>query len=294
MTRYLITNPGLCNDLARLAPWLEQLRAAGIHFEGPYHLDQCEWQAQLEPADCLLALGGDGTVSAVARHCVSSGALLAILPAGTANDFARSLGIVAASAVALLAEGEESRVDVGRLDGLLFLNVTHIGLGAEVSLYLTGQEKRRWGPWSYLRELLRRLVKRRGFKGKLRFDGSSLYGRWLEIAIANGPCFGGGHRIEQADLRNGKLTLVALRERPLRQLALAVFPARLGLSTSPKLLRVEQVEQVEIKTQRRHLAVSADGEALPHVPHLCYVEPGALRVLCPRSSATLTPRRGAP
>ncbi|HEY5718379.1 MAG TPA: hypothetical protein VIS52_07760, partial [Motiliproteus sp.] len=137
-----------------------------------------------------------------------------------------------------------------------------------------------WGPLSYLRHLVSLLKRKRGFWGRIDYDGHSIYGRWLEIAVANGPSFGGGYQIADASHRNGCLTLVCVRARPLYKLLLAWFAARMGHPLHRKVLRFARVRQCHLHTRRR-LLISADGEAVGHTPMSCSLAVASLDVICP-------------
>tara|TARA_R110002110_G_scaffold293682_1_gene507708 strand:- start:244 stop:1038 length:795 start_codon:yes stop_codon:yes gene_type:complete len=251
-----------------------------------FDLSQPGWKealmAALAPGDRVLALGGDGTASSVAYFCVEQGWPMALLPAGTANDFARGLGIATDpdQACRLLNSGRLQTLDVGRLNGRIFLNVAHIGLGAEVAWSLGHEHKRFWGGYSYLRRLLKVIAGRRRFSARIEADGKVFYGTWLEVAVANGGYFGGGHRIEGAGFNTGSLTLVAIRARPIPKVLWAWLAARLGRPLDPRLVRVEHVQQCRVLTRRR-LKVTADGERFGRSPVEFRIEARALSVLLP-------------
>ncbi len=300
MIYHLVAHQQLLCHPQRYPPWRDALLRQGIRVAGTYDLSQPGWQAELlkrmAPGDRVLALGGDGTLNAVAQLCVAHNWPLALLPAGTANDCARALSIPSDpdQACKLLRgrafhSGELRAVDVGRLNGRVFLNVAHIGLGAEVTWSLGHVHKRLWGGYSYLRRLLKLISGRRRFSARIEADGRVMQGPWLEIAIANGPRFGGGHLIEGAGFETGSLTLVAIRARPLPKVLLAWWAARLGHSLDPKLVRVEHVQNCRIITRRR-LKVTADGERFGRTPVEFSIEPQVLRVLVPLGGRQATTR----
>ncbi len=180
----------------------------------------------------------------------------------------------------MLQQGVLQQIDVGLLNGRVFLNVAHIGLGAEVAWSLGHGHKRLWGAFSYLRRLLQILSGKRRFSARIEADGRTLIGRWLEIALANGPYFGGGHQIDGAGFQSGALTLVAIRARPIPKVLLAWIAARLGHPLDRKLVRVEHVQQCRVMTKRR-LKVSADGERFGRTPVHFQIVPQALTVVAP-------------
>ncbi|MFT6915535.1 MAG: diacylglycerol kinase (ATP) [Motiliproteus sp.] len=286
MIYHLVAHRQLLSSPQRFSPWRDALQRQGICLGGIFDLAQPGWQAALlrkfSPGDRVLALGGDGTLNAVAELCVGQDWPLALLPAGTANDVARALNIPSHPDLAcqLLRSGTLRPLDVGRLNGRVFLNVAHIGLGAEVTWSLGHEHKQLWGGYSYLRQLLKIISGRRRFSARIEADGRVMQGHWLEIAVANGPFFGGGHRIDGAGFTTGSLTLVAIRARPVARVLLAWLAARLGRPPDRKLLRIESVRQCRVVTRRR-LRVTADGERFGRTPVGFTIEPQVLRVLVP-------------
>lgn len=279
---FLVSHSSLASRAERLNPWLVALEAAGVQIDQECLLERDDWPSRVAPGDLVLALGGDGTQSTVAAICARQQACLGVLPAGTGNDFARSLGIplTAAGACALVAGGQTGRIDMGRVNNRLFLNVCHLGLGASVGLRLPLELKKRWGALSYLRHLLAMVSRQRGFRARIRYDDHVVYGRWLEIALANGPSFGGGYQIAHASHFDGSLTLVAVRARPLPRLLLAWAAARLGRPINRRVLRIERVKECRVETHRVR-TLSADGEPAGRTPMICTIEPAILEVILP-------------
>ncbi|WP_165840043.1 diacylglycerol/lipid kinase family protein [Motiliproteus coralliicola] len=285
MRYHLVGHHRLLSDPERYDPWREALARHQIVLAGVYDLTQPDWHRQLARAfvegDRVLALGGDGTQSSVAHHCVEQGWPLAILPAGTANDFARALAIPSQpdELCSQLNQAQLVRIDVGRLNERVFLNVSHIGLGAEVALSVQ-PHKQRWGPLSYLRRLVQLIAGRRRFRARIEADGKVFYGRWMEIAVANGPYFGGGHLIDGAGFDTAALTLVAVKARPIPKVLLAWVMARLGRPLDRRLLRIEHIRQCRVQTRHR-LKVTADGERFGRSPVNYRIEPQALQLVLP-------------
>lgn len=282
---YLIVNPA--SGAERDAEfWLERLRRAGVSAA----LCPAETADQL-PAlgrnDRLLVAGGDGTLRRFASACMDQGAALGVLPSGTGNDFARGLDIPLdpEAACGTIAGGRVVRVDVGRIDDEVFLNVAHVGLGSEVGPGVGPQIKRWWGRMGYLRTALNRLRDRRGFRARIRCDRTVATGRWLEIAVANGPSFGGGQRIFEASPFDGCLDLLAVRPRPLSRLLGVWLRAWLRRAT-PRDEAVVRLRGRECSIEaRRARNVSADGELVGGTPACFSVARGALRVIVPSGSA---------
>jgi diacylglycerol kinase family enzyme len=171
----------------------------------------------------LAVLGGDGTWSKVAGALAEAGSecRLALLNGGTGNDFTKSLAAPASDPRAmatLAAEGPDRRVDMGRLDGRLFLNVAGFGFDAAV-LAAMASPRRAGGEAGYVSAALGQLF---GYAGVEIDAGATGSRRMLLFAIANGSSFGGAFRIApHADVGDGLLDAVAIADvSPLRRLPL--------------------------------------------------------------------------
>ncbi len=178
-------------------------------------------------AATLVAVGGDGTWSNVANAILESGAdcRLALVAAGTGNDFAKTLGVPATDVAAtarLAAEGPDARVDVGRVEGRHFLNIAGFGFDIAV-LEDIGRIPLLSGSALYLFSALRQLF---GYGG-IAIDVASPERRrgerrHLMLIVANARHFGGAFHIAPgADVTDGRLDAVAILDAPpLRRLKL--------------------------------------------------------------------------
>ncbi|MGV6477483.1 lipid kinase YegS [Azotobacter vinelandii] len=144
----------------------------------------------------VIAGGGDGTLREVAEAMVLAGsaASLAILPLGTANDFARAAGIPLTPAEALtLLEVAPSPVDLGEVDGRLFLNMATGGVGSKVTASTPEELKKALGGAAYLLAGLTRLSELHASFGRFHGPGFHWEGEFLALGIGNGRQAGGGN-----------------------------------------------------------------------------------------------------
>ena len=282
---YLFANPqaGAGHDANF---WREHLAAKGIDV-GKRVITDPHGLGDLIADDRLLVAGGDGTMTLMAPRCVEVGCVMGVLPSGTGNDFARGLGIPLEpeDAVRLISTGEPCKVDIGVAGDKPFLNVAHIGLGSEISREVDDEDKHAWGRFSYLRRLFEQAWQHRGFSARIDCAGDVRHGRWLEIAIANGRSFGGGHEIVNATPFDGKLDVVAVRPRSLLQLL--VNWLRMNLfrhSPADHVIVTMRGAECEISRCKR-LVIMADGEEGGRVPERFHTRPAILRVIVPRAPA---------
>jgi diacylglycerol kinase (ATP) len=160
----------------------------------------------------IAVAGGDGTLGSVAELASRLAVPLAVIPAGTANDFARSNGLPLdrLAAAALAASGTELRwLELGRLaDGHPFVNVASAGL-ASVAARRAQPLKPRFGPVAYAIGATRAALTGRPLEVRVRVDGEIAFagGAWQVIVACSGA-FGGGSGIGAADATDGELDVV--------------------------------------------------------------------------------------
>ncbi|MDX5371091.1 MAG: lipid kinase YegS [Pseudomonadaceae bacterium] len=159
----------------------------------------------------LIAGGGDGTLREVAEALALSGgqASLALLPLGTANDFCRAAGIPLEPAEALaLLERPPQQVDLGEVDGQLFLNMATGGFGSRVTANTSEELKSLLGGAAYLLTGLSRFSEVHSAFGRFRGPGFAWEGDFLALGIGNGRQAGGGHVLcPQARIDDGLLDI---------------------------------------------------------------------------------------
>ena len=275
----------LCASLGNL------LRARGIH---PLHV-QCEEREALPQAildnadriDCVVIAGGDGTLNAAAPGLLRSGLPLGIVPAGTANDLARTLGIPddPVEALDIIARGEERRVDVGRVNDRLFFNVASIGLSVALAHAMSAEIKRRFGRLSYSLAALRVITRARPFSALIVSDGEVAPAKTFQVAVGNGRYYGGGNVVEKsAAIDDGRLDLYSLEMDNVWKLAWMARSFRAGEHGAFEQVRSVRGRTFEIHT-RRPRKVNADGEILTTTPAKFSVVPRAIRIFAPPGAA---------
>lgn len=277
----LIINPRSGDAQRDRAFWRRHLHMAGLEEYDEAEFPGDDWRAAIKKDELVLAAGGDGTVSALAAACVEAGAILAVLPSGTANDFARNLGVGddAEAACRTALNGAERSVDVGLLDGHVFINVVHVGLGAKASAHVEEVAKSQWGQLSYIRTLVEKIGDDCGFSATMKFDDEQLDGDWLEIGVANGAFYGGGHSVPATMPDDDVLNLFGVRPAPAGRLALEYAKVQL---VGPEYGATELLEHRLFRRCRIETGspqpVTADGEDVGHTPVEIEIRAGALRV----------------
>lgn len=234
--------------------------------------------------DFVVIAGGDGSLNAAAPALMEHGLPLGILPGGTANDLARTLGLPLdmAGAAKVIAGGRIRAIDVGEVNGKPFFNVASLGMSAKLADRLSRETKRRWGRFAYAVTATKVLIEARRFGAVIRSDdGKELAVRSLQIAVGNGRHYGGGMIVEEtAEIDDGRLDLYSLEFREIWKLpfiALAFRQGRHGLSDE---VRTMSGSRFEIRT-RRPMPVNADGEIITQTPAVFSLRPRAIQVFVP-------------
>ena len=157
--------------------------------------------------------GGDGTLNAAIEGLIDTKLPLGILPMGTANDLARTLGIPTdlSAACQVIASGKVRLIDLGWVNGQHFFNVASLGLSVEITQRLTKNVKQRWGVLAYAFTALQTILSARPFRAKIKVKNQTFYVKTIQIAIGNGRYYGGGMTVaEDATIDDRRLDLYSL------------------------------------------------------------------------------------
>lgn len=264
-----------------------QLQAKGcniVRLDSPSSSAISPWIEQnAHEASFVMVAGGDGTMNAAAQGLVKTRLPLAILPAGTANDLARTLDIPGEieRAAALPFWGRQASIDVGEVNGHLFFNVASIGLSAALAEALTPEAKRRFGRFSYVLAALRALRFIRPFSAVVTHDGISVGVRSLQIAIGNGRYYGGGNAVHhEARIDDAALDLYSLELQRLWKLLLLSPSFKKGRHSLWREVRAARGDHFDIWTKKPR-PVNLDGELKTWTPASFTVKPAAVQVFVP-------------
>lgn len=235
----------------------------------------------------VVAGGGDGTISAVAAELVGTGKTLGVLPLGTLNHFAKDLGIPLdlEGAVRTVVAGRVSEIDVGDVNGRVFVNNSGLGLYPQIVADREAEQKQHGtGKWPAFARAAFNAFRRHPFLNLcVRLDGEERLFKTASVFVGNNVYELTGLNIgTRACLNAGKLGFyLANRTGRLGMLRLALH-ALVG-----RLHRAEDfvalcIDEARIDSGKHSLLVSTDGEVTRMVPPLHYrIRPGALRVLVP-------------
>lgn len=238
--------------------------------------------------EMIVAAGGDGTLNEVVNGigATTSDIRLGLIPLGTGNDFARTLGLPTDldEAIAVLAAGQTRAIDLIRVTSdkvRYFVNVSAGGFSGLVNEKLTPAMKKTWGPLAYLRSAVAALPQLRAYRTKVSFTKGkrstsstlSLY----NVVIANGRYVGGGTLIApRASIDDGLLDIILIKERSAAKLALLAAKVALGHHLSSDAIVFRRGAKVTVNS-RPGMWFNVDGELVGNEPATFEVLPRALQ-----------------
>nr|WP_051781457.1 diacylglycerol kinase family protein [Janthinobacterium agaricidamnosum] len=244
-------------------------------------------QALRDGIGLVVAGGGDGTINAVASRLVGSEAVFGVLPLGTLNHFAKDLKIplLLDEAIANLANGVPHKVDVGEVNGRIFLNNSSLGLYPDIVRDREKQQRRLGrGKWLAFCWATMAALRRYPFLNvRLSLNGEQHARRTPFVFIGNNEYLMQGFNIgERARLNGGTLSLyVAQRPGRLGLVRLA-WHALLGRLAQLKDFDALTAREMTIETRHKRLRVATDGEVTVMATPLSYrIRVAALTVLVP-------------
>lgn len=227
--------------------------------------------------------GGDGTLNSAIEGLINTKLPLGILPMGTANDLARTLGIPTdlSAACQVISNGKVRLIDLGWVNGQHFFNVASLGLSVQITQRLTKDVKQRWGVLAYAFTALQTLWSARPFRAEIRVKNQSFNVKTIQIAIGNGRYYGGGMTVaEDATIDDRRLDLYSLETKHWWEI-IALLPAiRQGNHNSWPNVRALHAQEIEINTSKRR-PINTDGEITTQTPAKFRVIPQALAVIAP-------------
>lgn len=283
----LLTNKSSGGAERDLAPAIDCLERGGISVTVavPDSVDDLRRRIRESDEAIVILGGGDGTLNAAAPELRRLPRPFGLLPLGTANDLARTLGIPfdPGEAAEVIVEGTTRRIDLGLIDGAPFFNVASLGLSAEVvrEHESEGARKRLLGVLNYPLSAWAAFRRHRPFKAELIIDGERLRCHCMQIAVGNGRHYGGGMTVdERAEIDDGWLKVYYLRPTGLMAMLWMLPALRFGWLRRTPEAEVRWARRVEIRT-RRPRPVDVDGELNGRTPVVIEIEPGAVEVFAP-------------
>jgi len=231
--------------------------------------------------DLLIVAGGDGTVSDVVDQLVVKKIELAVIPLGTTNNFAKSLGIPEdiseAMRIALTAKGQ--LIDLGKVNGDYFTNVAGVGLSAEIAATISDDLKKKYGRMAYALHGLRLILSHRPFHATITDKNQklTLNIKTHQLIIANGKYHAGSEIAADASLNTRELIVFKLGGTSRLSLLWHMVDFYIGRRRTVSHTSYLIAKDIEIKTDIP-VMIELDGEVKERTPAHIEIVPRLIRV----------------
>ena len=240
--------------------------------------------------ELIVAAGGDGTLNEVINGIGENAGetRVGLIPLGTGNDFARTLGLPTdlAAAIEVLRAGHTRAVDLVRVTSdkvRYFLNVSAGGFSGLVNEKLTPKMKKTWGPLAYLRSAAAALPELRAYRTTLSLDNTeSLTLDLYNVVVANGRYVAGGTLIApEASIDDGLFDIILIPKRSAPELAVLAAQVVVGAHLSSEAVVFRRAAKVTVNS-KPGMWFNVDGELVGNEPACFEIVPRALRFVVPK------------
>ena len=281
-----VINPG--SGGKRKDDWESGIRNyfTGKSFQTDYYLlngedDEEKIRLKIETSkpDRVVAVGGDGTVTMLAKTVRNSSIALGILPAGSANGMARELEIPEnlPAALDIVTGGVIKKVDLIRINDEFCLHLSDIGLNAQLIKYFDEGKLR--GKLGYARVLFKVLWNKEKMDVTIGVKNEEVRRKAFMVVIANASKYGTGAVINpEGNIDDGLFEVIIVRRLALSELLKMIFKPQ---PFNPKKIELFHARSISIET-RRHAHFQVDGEYLGKVKKITgSIDPACLLMVLP-------------
>lgn len=281
-----VINPASGNNSTDWTSEITNYFADSSHKIDYYHLTKAcdvstiKKQIKAFSPNCVVAVGGDGTIKLVAECLMKTKILLGILPAGSANGLAKELGIsdIPTKALDIILEGHAQKIHITQVNEQLCIHLSDIGLNAHAMKEFENQSVRGWR--GYLLAALKVLRQSPIMEVTIKIDGKSVKMKAEMIVIANATKYGNGVVINPIGKLDDKLfEVIVIKKKSFYE----VFKMRFSFgSHNTDKTEIFQTDTLSMKS-RRKVHFQIDGEYLGKVNEVnAVIAPNALRVIVPK------------
>lgn len=250
----------------------------------PDRLPEVVREAIRRRGDLVVVGGGDGTISSIVDCFAYQDVVLGILPFGTGNSFARTLGIplTVEGAADVIAHGKVADIDLGKVENDYFANIATLGFSADVAQASSPGLKKFLGPLAYGLAAIPQFLRHRSFSCRLQVAGEEYKIKTHQVMIANGSFIGKTlltPTISPDDRNLIVFTMDMLNRWQMLELWIAFF---LGKYTAFSEVKYFTTREVRIETDPFQY-ISVDGEITTQTPVNISLAPEALKVMVPQT-----------
>ena len=290
---YIIFNPraGAATDRKTVLSQLGQLNPTALRITRKAG-DAEKWARAALRTKCnyIVVAGGDGTLNGVVNGLgtEAKNVRLGIVPLGTGNDFARTLGLPSSieQNVDILHSAKTKRIDLVRVKSKrvrYFVNVSAGGFSGVVGGKMTPKIKRTWGPLAYMRGAVAALSQLHSYHTQILLDDDEqLSAELYNVVVANGRFVAGGLPIApDANPSDGFLEVVLIPKLCAAEIALLAAEVVLGKHLSSKATIFRRAKKVSVRS-RPGMCFNVDGESVGNAPAVFQILPRALKFVVKR------------
>ena len=250
--------------------------------EDPDDLEETVRRCLAKKPDLVILGGGDGTISGLVDLLVGQDVILGVLPLGTANSFARTLGIPLDidGAVEVIRTGTPRRIDLGMIDGDYYANCAALGISPQIAETVPHGLKKVLGRIGYLSWAAYQFMRFKPFTLIVGEGATQTRLRVVEVRISNGPFHGGTLLVDDAEVDSGEIVVQAVVGRVKGRLVKNWAASFFGHESRHEDTRDFRGKSLRIATEPR-MPISIDGEVLAHTPVTAKIAPGIIKVMAP-------------
>lgn len=269
---------------------LDELQMQGVTITASYpvrhpdRLPEIVKEAIRRKGDLVIIGGGDGTISSVVDYFANRDIVFGLLPLGTGNSFARTLGIPVSlkEAVGVIVNGKVIEADLGKVNEDFFANVVSIGFPAEVARNTPNWLKKILGPLAYGVIGIKYLFSSKKFRCEMISNGKKYIVQTHHIIIANGSIYGISPIGLKTDIDNKQLLVLTMDM--TNRWKLILFWIRFFTGTHHTLpdLKYFLTKEVKIITDPVRY-IDIDGDSITQTPAKITLAPSALKIMVPES-----------
>jgi len=249
----------------------------------PSLLEATVRRALANKPDMVILGGGDGTISGLVDLLVGENVALGVLPLGTANSFARTLGIPLdlQGALDVIGGGHFRRIDLGMVDSDYFANCAAIGISPLIAETVPHGLKAALGRVGYLMWAAWKFVRFKPFVLIVEQGGKETRLKVVEVRISNGAFHGGTELVDEASPDSGEIVVQAVTGHAKRRLVWNWFASFFRLDARKETVETFSGREIKVSTEPP-LAISIDGEVLAKTPVMARIAAGIIEVAAPK------------
>ena len=236
-------------------------------------------------SNMVIVGGGDGTLSTCAGYLAGTPVAMAVLPLGTGNTFARSIGLPLdlEGAIQTIAKGHIEPIDVGKCNGQVFLNSVSLGFSASLAGALTPEVKKKLGLLAWPFTGIKLALRARPLRLRVSSEQDTFVARTHQLLVANGRYVAGNIKASQdASLQDDELTVFALGGASRGEFVRSGIAWALRHDFEGPGTHFFETQEVTVQSLGRAARANIDGDLSQVTPLHIEVWPDALRVVVPR------------